>query len=431
MKISSISSKNVNLNALIVILGICAFPMTYLTVRHGVHVSLYLLLILSVFHWLFISKNKFAIFHDKSSLLVVLSLSSLLLATLISQTIRQDLNWKSFDGPSRIFFSGLVFIYLKNIQVSPVKILEKIIPISLIILLVVLTFNPELRIQWGGRLASKFVDPNSLGSQVIILSMICFFTIKKNDSTFSNILKLTGGITGIYICLYAGSRGGWLALPFLALLGLYLKLRNLSINSPNKLMKPSIALLSLLTLIASLLLAYKNSMAISIRIDIAIIEIMGAFLDESYNTSVGTRIAMWKLSLFKLVPMAGFAGFGEGSLGSIVSSLNLDPIKFEEPIFHLSNTGPHSDLLAKSLSMGYLGGVAYLATLLIPWSIFWKNKCNPQSNIRIAAHIGLCFIAGVFICGFSNEMLSLKYLSTFYGLFISCLMAETLRTTPT
>jgi O-antigen ligase len=425
MKVSDITNKSGSLSALIVTLAVISFPITYLSVRHGVHVSLYLLFILSIFYWIFISKNKLEFFYDNESLLLFLSLASLLLATAITQLIRQDLNWRSFDGPSRIFLAGLVFIYLKNTQISFINILERVIPISLFVLLAVLILNPETSAQWGGRLASKFVDPNSLGSQVMILSMLCLLSIHSNDSIFGNTLKFTGAIIGLYISLYAGSRGGWVAFPFLATLIFYLKISNLSIRSNWQ--KPMIAVLALLTLTILYFLAYKNINALSVRIDIAINEIKAAFLNESYNTSVGTRIAMWKISLSTLVPMAGFSGFGEGSMGTVVSSLNLDPQKFAEPIFHLSNTGPHSDLLSKLLSMGYVGGVAYIATLVIPCLFFWKNKRNTQANIRIAAHIGLCFIAGVFVCGLSNEMLSLKYLCTFYGLLSACLMAEILR----
>lgn len=429
MKLIDITNKSASLNALIVTLAVISFPITYLTVRHGVHVSLYLLLMLSIFHWIFISKNKLEFFYDRASLLILLSLASLLLATAITQLTRQDLLWRSFDGPSRIFFAGLVFIYLKNTQISFINILERVIPIGLFVLLAVLTLNPETSAQWGGRLASKFVDPNSLGSQVMILSMLCLVSIRSNDSIFGNILKFTGAIIGLYISLYAGSRGGWVAFPFLAILILYLKISNLSIKS--KWQKPMIAILALLILIIFYSIFYKDINPLSIRIDHALNDIRGAFLNENYNTSVGARIAMWKISLLTLVPMAGFTGFGEGSMGSIVSSLNLDSQKFADPIFHLSNTGPHSDLLSKLLSMGYVGGAAYLATLMIPWVFFWKNKCNPQANIRIAAHIGLCFVAGVFICGLSNEMLSLKYLSTFYGLLVACLMAEILRKSTT
>ena len=218
MKVSDTTNKSGGLSALIVTLAVISFPITYLSVRHGVHVSLYLLFILSIFYWIFISKNKLEFFYDNESLLLFLSLASLLLATAITQLIRQDLNWRSFDGPSRIFLAGLVFIYLKNTQISFINILERVIPISLFVLLAVLILNPETSAQWGGRLASKFVDPNSLGSQVMILSMLCLLSIHSNDSIFGNTLKLTGAIIGLYISLYAGSRGGWVAFPFLATL---------------------------------------------------------------------------------------------------------------------------------------------------------------------------------------------------------------------
>lgn len=410
-----------------IIYGIIAsFPITYLGIKHGVNSALYSLTLMSIISWLIFTKQKWDLNLKNLDGIIFLSFSSLFLTTLLNQIARSDFYLGSFDGPSRLLFAGMVFLYLKNKPLPYISILKIAIPTGILVLLAIIYTHPQYSAPWGGRFASKFVDPNSLGSQTLILSLICLFLISKNNSPFENLLLATGLLASIYISIFAGSRGGWIAAPFI--LGLWVYLKS---NTNNK--KPVRKLVEFMTSLFFIglifYLAYKNIPMATSRVDIAIQEIIAALTKESFNTSVGTRIGIWKIATQQLVPLAGFFGFGENALGVVVGNLNLDPQKYAEPIFHLTNTGPHSDLLAKLLTMGYLGGIAYLATIFVPWIICWKNRFN-VSNEKLAAQAGLCFISGVFLCGFSNEMLSLKYLSSFYGLLIATLLAVILRVDP-
>lgn len=406
---------------------IASFPITYLGIKHGVNSALYSLTLMSIISWLILTKNKWALNLKSLDGIIFLSFSSLFLTTLLSQIARSDFYLASFDGPSRLLFAGMVFLYLKDKPLPYISILKIAIPTGILVLLAIIYTHPEYSAAWGGRFASKFVDPNSLGSQTLILSLICLFLISTNNSLVENLLLTTGLLASIYISIFAGSRGGWIAAPFI--LGLWVYLKS---NTNNK--KPVRKLFEFMTLLFFIGLlfywTYKNIPMVTSRVDIALQEIIAAFTKESFNTSVGTRIGMWKIATQQLVPLAGFFGFGENALGIVVGNLNLDPQKFYGPIFHLSNTGPHSDLLAKLLTMGYLGGVAYLATIFVPWMICWKNRFNASNEKKLAAQIGLCFISGVFLCGLSNEMLSLKYLSSFYGLLIATILAVILRVDP-
>jgi O-antigen ligase len=169
-----------------------------------------------------------------------------------------------------------------------------------------------------------------------------------------------------------------------------------------------------------------NIPVVEARIEQASLDII-QLLNGNFNTSIGTRIAMWIISFQYLIPDAGFLGIGEMGVKVLVSSFSIDPLRYSGAIYHLSNTGPHSDFLAKLLSLGYLGGVAYLFTVLIPMFLFLKTIGHINKKKSEASQIGLYYILGIMICGLSNEMLSLKYLCSFYGLMIACLTADVLR----
>lgn len=408
------------------LLAVFAFPVNFLAIKHGVHVSLYGLFIISIIYWLSRSTQKFCYIKDFNVLLVVTSLSSIFIATALTQLLRQDIYWPSFDGPSRLALAGIVFLFLRTQAISFLKLLEIAIPMGLILTLIMIASFPETSAHWGGRFATKFVDPNTLGSQSLILGIICLLMINKNHPLAKNVFILIGSATGIYLSIHAGSRGGWLALPFILIAWSFIQAKELLTFNLNNLLKLILVICIGATALILIFIALSKLPMIATRIDAGYADIMN-LLNGNFNTSIGTRIAMWIISFKYLMPIAGLSGLGEADVKNLLTTLPIDPIQFREAIYHLSNTGPHSDFLAKLLSMGYIGGLAYVLTVLTPLLVFMKSIFNTNLQQRNASRIGLYYVIGIIVCGLSNEMLSLKYLCSFYGLMIACLMAEVLK----
>lgn len=408
------------------LLAVFAFPVNFLAIKHGVHVSLYGLFIISIIYWLSQSTQKFSYIKDLNVLAVVISLSSIFIATALTQLLRQDIYWPSFDGPSRLALAGIVFLFLRTQSISFLKLVEIAIPIGLILTLIMIASFPETIAQWGGRFATKFVDPNTLGSQSLILGIICLLMINKNHPLAKNVFMLIGSATGIYLSIHAGSRGGWLALPFILIAWSFIQAKELLTFNLNNLLKLILVICIGATALILIFIALSKLPMIATRIDAGYADIMN-LLNGNFNTSIGTRIAMWIISFKYLMPIAGLSGLGEADVKNLLTTLPIDQIQFREAIYHLSNTGPHSDFLAKLLSMGYIGGLAYVLTVLTPLLVFMKSIFNTNLQQRNAGRIGLYYVIGIIVCGLSNEMLSLKYLCSFYGLMIACLMAEVLK----
>jgi O-antigen ligase len=404
------------------------FPITFLTVRHGVHVSLFGLLLIALIVFF---QNKHAYFHfaDKNDLIILLCFCGLILAVLLGQLFRSKMHMAAFDGPSRIAFAGFIFLLLKSRQMPYIKILDIAIPVGLLCVLTEVFLNPSAHWE-GGRFATYFVDPNTLGSQTFILALIVFLSIapRQGESRWLILLKLIGGAAGIYVSIYSGSRGAWLTGPFILLLFLLIRLGDVCRAQGAE--RFNLALQTILIIIASIVLfclTFYFLDAVSSRVINAYDEIRNWFTGEKLDSGVGTRLSIWTFS-FQFASESLLFGYGEEkNMMQLLSNSPLNIPANEIAINTMALTGPHSDILSKLLSSGLFGLIAYLCLLFVPFYFFYTHRNSPIGDKKRAARMGMYYITGVFIAGLSNEQLSLKYLCTFYGLMTATLLAQVLQ----
>ena len=405
-------------------------PIVYLSVRHGIHACLFLLVLLASCNLLENSAPYREATTDPWVIRLLFAFSGLLLATLITQALNRSLYLPSFDGPSKIFLAALVFLFLRTRAISFARVLEFALPIGLLAVYLVILSYPDTSAQWDGpfatgRFATRFVDPNSLGSQSLILTMLCIFSIGLfgREKPWLLLLKLTGIAVGIYIALNAQSRGSWLAIPPLLILWLILCFSRTHISRPVQIVVPAAIFLGAIAVMA---LGYENSTILSSRGNFAFDNLVDWQQGKNLDSPIGIRLSIWKIGL-ALVQESPWIGFGENGFKSLLLNHPLNIPANRSAIDTLNFAGAHSDILAKLLSMGAIGLIAYLATMLIPWLYFWTQRGHSHADTRAAAHLGLYFITGVFVCGLTNEMLSLKYLCSFFGLMIAGLAADVAR----
>jgi O-antigen ligase len=402
------------------------FPVTFLTVRHGVHVSLFALVLLAAYHFWSGKAPKIELNYPLDAL-VLLMFGGLFLSVLLSQLFRGAIHFAAFDGPSRILLAGVVFLLLKRLSIPNVKILCIAIPVGLICVFLSVQLNPGA--YWGGRYATYFVDPNTLGSQAFILGILSLLMIRLNGNKALALifLQLVGGSAGLYLSIGSQSRGAWLVMPFIFLLLLIFQFGDIAIASKGgkrKMLLQSMG--SVLVILGIVIISFYFSDKLSARIINGYFEIRNWFTGVNLEGSAGIRLSMWKFGI-------QFANesllFGYGEEKNMLQSLQNSALNIPEnklAIGTMAFTGPHSDILSKLLSAGLFGLGAYLSLLLAPFFIFWKYRNALDLNVKQAARIGLFYITGIFIAGLSNEQLSLKYLCTFYGLMIAVLLAQVL-----
>ena len=410
-----------------ILLAVFMFPITFMSVRHGVHVSLFALLLIALIVF-FQSKHTHLCCDDKTDLIIVLCFCGLTLAVLLGQMFRSKMHMAALDGPSRIVFAGFVYLLLKSRQIAYIKILDIAIPVGLLCVLTVVMFNPES--YWGDRFATYFVDPNTLGSQTFILALIIFLSIARGqgESRWLILLKVMGGAAGIYVSIYSGSRGAWLAGPFIFLL--FLLIRFDSFRRAQGAERFRITLLTSAIVVALIILCcllFYFSNAVSSRVISGFHDIRNWLMSTELDTPAGIRLSIWKFS-FQFASESLLFGYGEEkNMMQLLSNSPLNIPTNEIVISTIAATGPHSDILSKLLSSGLFGLSAYLCLIFVPFYFFYAHRNSLLVDKKRAAHMGIYYIAGVFITGLSNEQLSLKYLCTFYGLMTATLLAQVLQ----
>jgi O-antigen ligase len=370
----------------------------------------------------------------KNLVIIATASGSLLIATLLSQIFKNPFQISSFDGPSRILIGFFIFILLHQTRKKWLEILSIILPISLVLLyLNLLLIDQNYISNWGGRYASYFVDPNTLGGQTAILSALCLSLLfyKFNQHLLYQINLLIGFMSGFIVMFQAQSRGGWLA--FAAML---ICMGSLQYQSIKKSFQENgnrftfFIIISITFLFGFFSLNYDQflSRLSPIGAEISLWKDSGQNLGE---TSVGARLGMWEVS-FLLIQESPLFGFGEQNLkNSILSLSEKIPSYLNEPLAILIGTGPHSDILAKLLANGFFGFFAYLITLGGPAYLFFNSLQHANhKSAQAAANLGLIYICGLFICGLFNETLSLKYLCSFYAMMIAILLASALSIDP-
>ncbi len=396
-----------------------SFPIAFMSIRHGVHIALYGTLLIFIYE-LAKSGGKFG--WSRKSFLIFFSLSSIFIATALQQILTGNFNENAFDGPSRLFIAGIIFLCLRQKNIDYFRIIEISIPIGLILLAVYLQINQKYF--WGQRWANSFVDPNSLGSQATILSLICILTIDLNSKKSINLLKLIGMLCGIYISIKAESRGGWATLPAMIACWLVIQIKEKSAFHLHR----SQLIMNLIVL-CSLIIGFVALIALNNhiynRISHTLYEITTWLRDPTIYTSAGSRLSMWVAATHLIIE--NWIGYGELVIKEIAAQHPLNFGMHQHGVKDLIHAGPHSDLLSKGLSLGILGIISYLAIILLPFFTFFSKITASNYQIRKAAQMGCIYISGVFVAGLFNETLSLKYLCSFYGLMIACLAADVLR----
>ena len=395
--------------------GVSLFPLLYMTYRGWTNrwlVALFVLaLVFSIIRWKLIKTE----LRDRFSQLLILTLASPFLAILLSQLLRNDININAYDGPLRFLLAGLIFLYLKHKRIDFLYLFQYIAPISLLIAVGVIFYNPETSNYWGGRYASYFVDPLTFGGYALVIGFTCLFLLNiKKDTLFLSALKLMSFACGLFLSIGSGSRSGWMAIPFVLALWVF-------INRKNKKLVINASLILISVFFITLFLNENLQQRI-----LSIFQEIHAWFTNQANKeegSGGMRLTMWRMSwvLFLESPLYGYG----------------DPVGYkhllEQPLltsFAGPNAlgaitlGPHHEIFGQMLRSGIFGLIAGLLLFFAPMTVFIQQLRRNSQNL--AAQVGLAFVLGLFICSLSIEVFNLKYTTSFYALMLACLGAQAL-----
>lgn len=384
-----------------------------LGVHGGTGAAFYLLVALSAGYFMF-HQGEFSgaiAARDARPLFIALSLP--VLATLISKAVRLSPNLAELDSPSRFLLAVPVLLMLARARVGFIAICRFALPASLIVALIAALNNPLVDQRWEGRLATIYADPNTLGSYATVLTFLNLLLLK-NTRGVQAAWALCGLAVGMTLSLFAASRGGWLAIVPMLIVCLGFR------AAPEQRRALWLTGLVAAILLAGLVLLPKVGQRTTTVIGEA-----QSWLDGSKpETATGQRLTIWKLSL-AMAAAHPMVGSGSDGIREQLASGNVPDVA-PNALLLMRRGGPHNDLMGALLYSGLPGLLSVALLVFVPMAFFWRRRKSADGDARLACELGVCYTLGIFVCGLSNEMLSLKYLASYYGLMIAGLGAEVL-----
>ena len=367
------NTKPARIENTLLVLSLALFPLLFLTLKGWTNVFAIVLCVIAVLHFFRLPISEWTVKNmSATEWAVVAALSSGFLAILCSQLLRQNVVFKSYDGPLRMLLSAPVFLWLLRKKIDFIHIFQYICPLSLVILLVFVQLYPlPINVLWGERFGTYFVDPNTIGIYTMLLSFLCLFSIDavSKDGLALRLFKYAGVLAGLYLEIKSQTRGAWIAEP--VLLALWITL-NWQKKSKKELL--SSFLISVLVILG----LYFFVDVFHDRINLAFSGVTSWINKTDTETSVGLRISFWQMSwlLFKQSPLYGY-----GDLG-YQAQLMMPQIQAEfsqRSIEMFGKIGSHNEYLANMVRSGIFGLIAVLLQFCVP-GLSLSEALNPQSK---------------------------------------------------
>lgn len=333
------------------------------------------------------------------------------LAVLIGGAWHDAVVASTLDSPSRFFAAALLFLVLRRCLPGTLEWTDLSFALGGLASLGILLIAPR---DWGmGRLSSDFLNPIHFGDIALVLGALSVLSLNwwRKDRLLVRVIKVGGLFAGLAASLITGSRGGWIAIPVVAAMILYVRSRGKSRKW--KVLLP-------LVIVAILASVYAFSPTARERV-VDVSSDLAQYTHGNKDTSLGIRLQLYEAAarIVKSHPLLGLGGDGfRNSMQSFEKAGLLTPAAAQ-----LGRGEAHNQMLAYMTDYGIVGGLALLAIYIVPGAIFWRRLSAPAGPARRAGLMGLTFVVAFWIFGLTVETFDLKMTVSFYATVVAILAA--------
>ncbi|TDQ92416.1 O-antigen ligase family protein [Paraburkholderia silvatlantica] len=323
---------------------------------------------------------------------------------------------RTWDSPSRFLLAIPIFLALRR---APPRIFvwaDLSFTLGALSSLVLALFMPR---NWGdGRIGSAFLNPIHFGDLALALGILSAIALNwwRRDSVLWRALKIAGLFGGLAASLLSGARGGWAAIPLVALLVVWELGRSKPLHW-KVLMPVVVALL--------LGLVYGLSGTVRDRVN-SVSSDLTQYTQGHRDTSVGIRLQLYEAAATLIAehPVLGLGGDGfRDKMASMAKQGALTPTAAA-----FGEGEVHNQLLAYMANYGIVGGLALLGIYIVPAVFFAARLKSASRTTRRTALMGLSFVLMFFVFGLTVETFDLKSTVSFYATMLAVLAAITERT---
>ena len=372
--------------------AITLFFLSIFIVKGGYNVAPALLMLIGLGYSIYVLTKKSLLNLSKVDKWLIYSYLFYFLTFVLSLCINGG-KMRDLDTASRVVFLIPVLLLLLK---YPIKtcVLSYSIPLGGIVSVCIALYdkfilnlnpdqNPRIMHIQGGDISM------SLG---ILSLIIALYAYQKREVKLT-VLSVIGALCGIVGSLLSTARGGWVALPILLIVILWIYRHSLS--------KRFFLTFFGIIAVASVGISQMPNNRIMERIDVARKDIQLYLDNKDGNTSLGARFEMWKsaLEMVKENPL-----FGWGIQGA--TEKRKQETKEKIATGNIGQfTHAHNQYLDDLSKRGIIGLLALLAVLFIPLRSFMKNLKTANNEIKLIATLGVAHILSVMIYGLSQGFL--------------------------
>ena len=394
--------------------AVTLFFLSIFIVKGGYNVAPALLMLIGLGYGIYVLTKKPLLNLSKVDKWLIYSYLFYFLTFVLSLCINGG-KMRDLDTASRVVFLIPVLLLLLK---YPIKtcVLSYSIPLGGIVSVCIALYDKfilNLRPEQNPRI--MHIQGGDISMSLGILSLIIALYAYQKREVKLTILSVIGGLCGIVGSLLSTARGGWVALPILLIVILWIYRHSLS--------KRFFLTFFGIIAVASIGISQMPNNRIMERIDVARKDIQLYLDNKDGNTSLGARFEMWKsaIAMAKEKPL-----FGWGIQGA--TEKRKQETKEKIATGNIGQfTHAHNQYLDDLSKRGIIGLLALLAVLFIPLRSFMKNLKTANNEIKLIATLGVAHILSVMIYGLSQGFLVHNSGTIFY-FFLTIVFYAAIRT---
>ncbi|MCF2134714.1 O-antigen ligase [Mycetohabitans sp. B3] len=259
------------------------------------------------------------------------------------------------------------------------------------------------------RLGNPFTNPIPFGNTALLLGFLALASIErgKHVGGVELALKILALLAGCLASYLSGSRGGWIALPWLIW----------TTVSGRHWVSSTRARIVLSAVLIGCLAGASTTSMVRERID-AIGTDLHKFEQGEVMTSTGQRLELWRASL-QLFAEHPVLGVGKGRLEPALIAL-ADRGKMPRII---ANEHAHNEFFSMLAEVGAAGTISLILLYAGTFRSFWSERKHDDTTISTAAYLGLSLVGSTIIFGLTIDMLPIVMNAAFFALTSATLLA--------
>jgi O-antigen ligase len=344
---------------------------------------------------------------DRIVVVTFIALASPLVATLLSEMWYGRFVGNLLDAPSRFLLAIPILLGVRRLGIDALRWADLSFAFGAIVSLAILLSLPG---NLSTRLAGPFLDSIHYGDIALVLGALSALSLNwwRKDTLFIKAVKFVGLAAGVYASILTETRGGWAAIPVVALL---VYLRGSHRTGARRWVAP-------LLIVASLVLVGAASSAVRERVWLVWSDIV-QYAHGHKDTSSGVRLQLYEAAFIILRAHLVFGAGPNGFADSMTALQHAGRVSATAAEYGRGET--HNQLLFYAANYGMIGAIAGLALHLVPCIMFVRYMKAPARPVRCAAFMGLTFTVCFLIFGLSVETFDLKMVASFYAVVIGIL----------